>query len=188
MRYFATLALMVLMLAGCSGRPLPSVNAPDSVGDFVQRYQLEPGNRVRVVVFNEQNLSSEYLIDTAGNINMPLAGTVHAAGGTAAALTEKIQDALIRSNYLRDPKVTVEVQTYRPFYVLGEVKQPGEYTFTVGMSVLSAIARAGGYDYRAREEEVILLRIVDGREQEFRAIERTPILPGDIIRVTERHF
>ena len=149
---------------------------------------LEPGNRVRVIVFNEQNLSGEFQIDSAGNLSMPLIGTVRATGATAHNLVGRIEEVLTRSNYMRNPRVAVEVLSYRPFYVLGEVKQPGEFSYLAGMTVLSAVARAGGYDYRALESDVILVRIVNGKEQQFRAVERTPILPGDIIRVTERFF
>lgn len=188
MRSIAFFLLALVALAGCSGTPFPNQDAPSTIGDFASGYVLEPGNRVRIIVFNEQNLSGEFQIDTSGNLSMPLIGTVAAAGVTSPVLVERIQQVLTRSNYLRDPKVAVEIVSYRPFYVLGEVKQPGEFSFTLGMTVLSAIARAGGYDYRAREGEVILVRIVNGVEEQYRAVERTPILPGDIIRVTERHF
>lgn len=188
MRYFATIVFMLMALAGCARHPLPDVMAPSSVGDFTEGYVLEPGNRVRVIVFNEQNLSGEFQIDSSGNLSMPLIGTVRAAGVTAHNLVGRVEEVLTHSNYMRNPKVAIEVLSYRPFYVLGEVKQPGEFSYLAGMTVLSAVARAGGYDYRAREDEVILVRIVDGKEQQFRAIERTPILPGDIIRVTERYF
>ena len=188
MRYFASIAFMLMALAGCSRHSLPDVMAPSSIGDFTEGYMLEPGNRVRVIVFNEQNLSGEFQIDSAGNLSMPLIGTVRATGATAHNLVGRIEEVLTRSNYMRNPRVAVEVLSYRPFYVLGEVKQPGEFSYLAGMTVLSAVARAGGYDYRALESDVILVRIVNGKEQQFRAVERTPILPGDIIRVTERFF
>ncbi|OJX67157.1 polysaccharide biosynthesis/export family protein [Magnetospirillum sp. 64-120] len=188
MRALAAFCLAVLTLAGCSKLSIPTEDAPSSIGNFAEGYLLEPGNRVRIIVFNEQNLSGEFQIDTSGNLSMPLIGTVPAAGVTAPTLVKRVEDVLTRSNYMRNPKVAVEILTYRPFYVLGEVKQPGEYSYTVGMTVLSAVARAGGYDYRAREGEVILVRIVDGLERQYRGLERTPILPGDIIRVTERYF
>lgn len=188
MRILATLTLMLLTLTGCARHTIPDQDAPASVGDFTQGYTLEVGNRVRVIVFNETNLSGEFQIDASGNLSMPLIGTVPAAGVTAKTLGKRVEEVLQRNNYLRDPKVAIEVMSYRPFYVLGEVKQPGEFPYLVGMTVLSAIARSGGYDYRAREGEVILIRIVNGQEQQYRAQERTPILPGDIIRVLERNF
>lgn len=188
MRFFATILVSLFLLGGCSGVSIPDVDAPASIGDFTSGYLLEPGNRVRVIVFNEQNLSGEFQIDGSGNLSMPLIGTVAASGVTAKTLASRVEEVLTRSNYLRNPKAAVEILTYRPFYVLGEVKLPGEYSYSVGLTVLSAVARAGGYDYRAREGVAVLVRIIDGTEQQFRALERTPILPGDIIRVTERHF
>lgn len=188
MRLFAAVAVMLLTLSGCARHAIPDQEAPSSIGDISEGYLLESGNRVRVIVFNESNLSGEFQIDTTGNLSMPLIGTVPAVGVTAKTLATRVEDVLTRNNYMRDPKVAIEVLSYRPFYVLGEVKQAGEFPYQVGMTVLSAVARAGGYDYRAREEEVILVRLVNGKEQQYRAYERTPILPGDIVRVLERHF
>lgn len=188
MRLIAAVAVMLLTLSGCAGRQMPEQDAPTTIGDISEAYFLEPGNRVRVIVFNESNLSGEFQIDPSGKLSMPLIGTVQAAGVNAKTLAKRVEEVLTRSNYMRDPKVAIEVASYRPFYVLGEVKQAGEFPYQLGMTVLSAVARAGGYDYRAREEDVILVRVVDGKEQYYRASERTPILPGDIVRVLERHF
>ena len=190
MRVLLSLVLVAvsLTLSACARHSLPDQPAPAAIGNFTEGYELEPGNRVRVIVFNEANLSGEFLVDPSGNLSMPLIGTVPAGGATAKMLATRVEDVLKRSGYLRDPKVAIEILSYRPFYVLGEVKQPGEFSYTTGMTVLSAVARAGGYDYRAREGEVVLVRVVDGIQHEFRATERTPILPGDVIRVVERYF
>lgn len=139
-------------------------------------------------MFNESNLSGDFTVDPAGNIAMPLVGNIAASGVTAKALSKRIEDALKRDNYMQVPSVAVEVQTFRPYYVLGEVRQPGEFPYTTGMTVLSAVARAGGYDYRARQGEVVLVRPADNGEKEYRATERTPLLPGDIVKVLERRF
>lgn len=176
------------LLSACSGTSLPSEPAPMVAVNPAEGYVLEPGNRVRVVVFGEANLSGDFLIDPVGNVAMPLVGNIPASGVTARQLAQRIEKQLLAQSYMREPRVSVEVATFRPFYVLGEVRQPGEFPYTSGMTVLSAIARAGGYDYRARQGEVELARIVDGQQKEFRAVERTPILPGDIIRVPERRF
>lgn len=151
-------------------------------------YLLEPGNRVRVTVFNEMNLTGDFTLDPAGNLSFPLVGNVSASGLTSKALAQRLADALSKGGYFQDPKIAVEVQTFRPFYVLGEVRQPGEFPYATGMTVLSAIARAGGYDYRARQGEVIIARFEQNVQKDYRATERTPILPGDIIRVLERYF
>ncbi|WP_448188434.1 polysaccharide biosynthesis/export family protein [Azospirillum sp. sgz301742] len=182
-------AVAVLLLTGCGNTvSFPSVDAPMKTINPTDTYRLEPGNRVRVTVFNETNLSGDFIIDPAGNVALPLMGNIPASGITAKALTQRIEEALKKEAYLREPRVAVEVQTFRPFYVLGEVRQPGEFPYMTGMTVLSAIAKAGGYDYRAREGEVVLVRQQDEEQKEYRANERTPILPGDIVRVTQRRF
>lgn len=182
--------LAVLFLSACSLTigTLPSEEAPRTIENPAENYLLEAGNKVRVTVFNETNLSGEFTVDPVGNLSMPLVGNIPAAGITSKTLGTRIEDTLRRANLMQDPKVAVEIQTFRPFYVLGEVRQPGEFPYTSGMTVLSAIARAGGYDYRAREETVVLVRTIQGKQVYYRADERTPILPGDIIRVLERRL
>lgn len=173
---------------GGGGREIPSQEAPMKTANPAEGYLLEPGNRVRVTVFNEANLSGDLTLDPAGNLAMPLVGNIPASGLTARALAKRIEDALVKAALMQTPSVAVEVQTFRPFYVLGEVREPGEFPYTSGMTVLSAIAKAGGYDYRALQNDVILVRTINGEQQEFRANERTPILPGDIVKVRERRF
>lgn len=177
------------LLAGCAAGPsFPSETAPMKVENPADGYLLEPGNRVRLTVFGESNLSGDFTIDPSGSLAMPLVGSVPASGVTISGLTQRIQAMLQRDAFLRDPRVALEVVTFRPFYVLGEVRQPGEFPYTTGMTVLSAVARAGGYDYRAYEREVVLVRTTGAEQKEYRATERTPILPGDIVRVLERRF
>lgn len=183
----------MLLLSACGSLSstvgdFPNEPAPAKIANPAEGYLLEPGNRVRVIVFNESNLSGDFTVDPAGNIAMPLVGNIAASGVTAKALSKRIEDALKRDNYMQVPSVAVEVQTFRPYYVLGEVRQPGEFPYTTGMTVLSAVARAGGYDYRARQGEVVLVRPADNGEKEYRATERTPLLPGDIVKVLERRF
>ncbi len=180
------LALCVLLTA-CGGG-LPSEMAPAKATLPGDGYLLEPGNRVRVIVFNEPALSGDFTVDASGNIAVPLAGGIPSSGVTAKVLAKRIEDALIRGGFLKEPQVSVEIQTFRPYYVLGEVRQPGEFPYTTGVTVLGAIARAGGYDYRAREGEVLLVRDVDGQPKEFRANERTQLQPGDIVKVQQRAY
>lgn len=180
--------LLLVSCGGGAGREIPTETAPMTTANPAEGYLLEPGNRVRITVFNEPNLSGDLTLDPAGNLAMPLVGNIPASGITAGALAKRIEDALIRASLLQAPSVVVEVQTFRPFYVLGEVREPGEFPYTSGMTVLSAIAKAGGYDYRALQNDVILVRTLGGEQQEYRATERTPILPGDIVKVRERRF
>lgn len=192
MNYNFLIGLIVvgLALTGCQQTvgSFPDEQAPAAASNATEGYQLEPGNRVRVTVFNEPSLSGDFTLDPVGNINMPLVGNVPSAGLTGKQLAARVEEYLSRNRFVQSPNVSVEVQTFRPFYVMGEVRQPGEFQYNSGMTVLSAIARAGGYDYRARMEEVVLVRMIDGKQVEYRANERTPILPGDIIKVLERRF
>lgn len=190
-RAFAAVAALLLalpLLAGCVTRALPTQLAPTRLTTSLDGYLLEPSNRIRVIVFNEQTLSGDFTLDHGGNISFPLIGTVRAGGVTAKVVAERIEEALARGGFLRSPQVSVEVQTFRPFYVLGEVRQPGEFPYTTGVTVLGAIARAGGFDYRARRDGLVLVREVDGEQREYLANERTPLQPGDVVIVLERRF
>ncbi len=182
------LCLTVAACSSSSNRAAPTEFAPKTIVNPAEGYRLEAGNTVRVQVFSQENLSGDVTVDPTGNLTLPLIGNVRAAGLTANELAQRIEKSLIEKNLLQSPSVSVEVQTFRPFYVLGEVRQPGEFPYTIGLTVLSAIARAGGYDYRALENDVVLVRVINGQQQELRADELTPILPGDIVRVRERRF
>lgn len=187
LRPLLALVLCTISLAACGGpnRTLPSEWAPKEISGPDAGYLLEPGNRVRVTVFNEPAMSGDFVIDPNGSVAIPLVGNVRASGLTATELSNRVEEALVAATLLKDPQVSTEVQTYQPFYVLGEVRTPGEFAYTSGATVLSAIARAGGYDYRARQGEVALIRRINGKQEQYRADEMTPILPGDIIRVLE---
>lgn len=189
----ARLALLLLCfgaaLTACTGGPsMPSESAPMTAANPAEGYLLEPGNRVRIMIFGESNMSGDFLVDTMGTVSMPLIGNIAASGVTVQGLAQRIEQKLKQDGYLKEPRINIEILTFRPFYVLGEVRQPGEFPYSNGMTVLSAIARAGGYDYRARQSEVVLVRMVNGEQRDYRATERTPILPGDIVRVLERAF
>ncbi len=182
-------ALGLSLLAACGGgMPLPSDQAPPTIANPAESYFLEPGNRIRITVFNQQNLSGDFQLDPGGSISLPLIGSVSATGVTARGFGQRLEERMKRDGYLLDPRVAVDVMTFNPFYVMGEVRGPGEFPYSMGMTVLSAIARAGGYDYRGRQGDVILVRTINSEQKEYRANERTPILPGDIIRVLERNF
>lgn len=148
---------------------------------------LQAGEKIKLTVFGEDRLSGEYEIDPAGYVSLPLAGTVKAAGLSKqqfeAALTQKF-----KGEYLRDPKVTVEVSSFRPFYILGEVEKPGEYPYKGGLNVMSGIALAGGPTYRASRSDVMIQHIDDKGFKQYPFSPTIPILPGDLIRVPERYF
>lgn len=181
LRKFAAAAFVCVFAAACSGGPEPSGSAPS---DVPGAYQLGAGDVVKVTVFGDDSLSGEQKIDGQGKLVMPLAGSVDASGMTTEELQTHIEKQI--GEYRRDAEVTVSVMEYRPFYILGEVKEPGGYAYVEGMSVVNAIAMAGGYTYRARRSDFVLQR--DAGQQAFKAEDGTPVMPGDVITVRERYF
>lgn len=151
-------------------------------------YRLGAGDKVRVTVFGEDDLTGEYEIDGSGVVAFPLVGEVKASGGTARDLEEGIAKKL-RQGYLKNPTVSVEVLSYRPFFILGEVKRPGSYPYKNGLNVLNAVALAGGYTYRAKSNVWVITRSGDKNFQE-REVENGnfTVRPGDTIVVPERFF
>lgn len=150
-------------------------------------YRLGPGDRVRITVYGQNNLTGEYSVDGSGMLSFPLIGQVQAGGMTAAELQQAIT-AKLSPDYIKDPSVSAEVLTFRPFYILGEVRTPGSYPYVNGMAILNAIAVAGGFTYRAHEEKFYITRITNGHRQKMAATPETDVLPGDIITVRERYF
>lgn len=186
-----------LTLAACGGGPIPgtlggpagSVGADGEVTPqrlAAPAYTLDSGDRVRIVVFRHEDLSGEFEVDGSGSFAMPLIGQVDAAGLSTQQLQERIAERL-RDGYLVDPQISIEVLNYRPFFILGEVNQPGQYPYASGMSVINAVALAGGFTFRAREDSIAVQRGGSGAPQVV-VTPDTPILPGDIIRVPERFF
>ncbi len=180
----AALIAWALPLA-VSAAPAPSPATPQT--SFDDGYKLGSGDKLRVMVFGETDLGGEYVVDGAGFISLPLIGQLHAAGDTIHQFETEITGKL-KDGYLKDPRVSVEVINYRPFYIIGEIMKPGEYAYVNGMSVLNAVALAGGYTFRANERQVYIRRGGTGSEQPVTADQTTKIYPGDILRVAERFF
>ncbi len=151
------------------------------------QYRLGPGDQVRITVFNHPDLSGEFEVDGSGRLSLPLIQYVDANGLAATELEAAIR-AKLSPNYLKDPKISVEILSKRPFYILGEVKSPGSYPYVDGLTVLTAIAIAGGYTYRAHKRKVKIVRAKDSSGSEIPTTELTPIYPGDVIKVPERRF
>lgn len=150
-------------------------------------YRLGAGDRVRITVYGQNNLTGEYAVDGNGVLAFPLIGEVQAGGMTASELQRTIAQKL-SPDYIKDPSVSAEVLTYRPFYILGEVRTPGSYPYVNGMAILNAIAVAGGFTYRAHEEKFYITRITNGHREKMAATPESDVLPGDIITVRERYF
>jgi protein involved in polysaccharide export with SLBB domain len=150
-------------------------------------YKLGTGDKVRVTVFNEKDLSGDFDVNDQGVIALPLIGQVPVRGKSLSEV-ETLIATRYGKEYLLDPKVNVEVLNYRPFFILGEVKNPGSYPYVNGIKVLNAIAMAGGYTTRARQDRVLVKHADNSQEGEQPAAEDTVVLPGDVIRVPERFF
>jgi polysaccharide export outer membrane protein len=153
----------------------------------VEDYKLGFGDKLRVTVFNEPALSGEFAVSSEGNISMPLIGTVVAGGLAPDAVTRTIQGKLAEG-YLRDPKVSAEVITYRPFFILGEVKAPGQYPYATGLTVVNAVATAQGFTPRSNRNVALIRRAGSTEEQPYRLTPELRVLPGDTIRIGERFF
>ncbi len=171
-------------LAACGG---PGYNARVFEVDPNAPYTLASGDRLRIIVFGQDSLSNSYAVDGGGRISMPLIGLVPAQGATTAQLERAIEGRL-RAGFLREPKVSVEVEAYRPFFILGEVTTAGQYPYINGMSVQNAIAVAGGFAPRASRSSVDMTRVVNGYPITGSVPMTTPVRPGDTITVRERWF
>ena len=171
-------------VAGCSPwadlPPVPKTTSTD--------YRLGPGDRVRIITFGEQELTGEFRVNDSGNIALPLVGNVRAAGLTPAELETQTTERLRSSRLFRNPSVSAEVVAYRPIFVLGEVNKPGQFSDQPGMTVLTAVAVAGGFTYRAVDNKFSIVRTIDGRAAEYRANRQTLLQPGDVVTVYERYF
>lgn len=165
---------------------LAALGGPSRAGE-VPQYSTGSGDRIKVNVFGHADLSGQFLIDGAGSIAMPLIGDVE-VGGLSVRGIERAIIAKLKPDYLKNPRVSVEVMNYRPFYILGEVKRPGSYPYVSGMTVINAVALGGGYTYRARENRIYITRAKDPKREKKPARHDTAVLPGDVVEVPERFF
>ncbi|QPC43691.1 polysaccharide export protein [Kaustia mangrovi] len=192
-RLFGWLALVATLLAipACSsGQGLAPQSAPQTAAATTQApsYKLGPGDKLRMIVFGEPDLSGEFVVDSSGGVNLPLIGSVPAAGASVPEFKNRVTTRF-RNGYLKDPKISVEVLNYRPFFIVGEVKNGGEYPYKAGLTVQDAVAIAGGYTYRADTSSAYIRRA--GKDQEVEVDldkGRVKVNPGDNIRVPERFF
>lgn len=154
-------------------------------------YSLGTGDHLRVTVFGHENLSGEFEVDSSGRITLPLIGDVLVVNRSLNNVEQLVVSAL-KPNYLKNPQVSVEIINYRPFYIIGEVANPGSYPYVGGMRVITAVAMAGGFTYRAKEEDLLITRAKSTRAKsngkQERAGQGTPVFPGDVIEVSERFF
>jgi polysaccharide export outer membrane protein len=161
--------------------------APAEAARYDNAYHLDAGDKLRVVVYGQEGLTNTYAIDAAGSITMPLIGSVPARGRTPAGLAGDIA-ARLRNGFIREPSVAVEIESYRPFFILGEVAAPGQYPYVPNMTVESAVAIAGGFSPRAKRDSVTLTHTDAGGAGRFVVPMGTPMSPGDTVFVGERWF
>jgi polysaccharide export outer membrane protein len=150
-------------------------------------YRLGSGDQLRITVFGEADLTGQYIVNSAGAVAFPLVGDVAAQGKTLPEFTAVLTDALV-PGYLRNANVAVEVMNYRPFFILGEVRTPGSYTYSANLTVMNAVATAQGFTYRANKGIVFIKHAGEDSERRYRLTTTTPVRPGDTIRIAERIF
>lgn len=185
--YLIVFVLLCLSLAKVSSAadPHPAEAVPAKSSAFV--YKLGAGDKIRINVFGEENLSGEFEVAPSGSISLALIGSVEAKGLDTNTL-EHVIEKKYSDGYLVNPQVSIDVINFRPFFILGEVNKPGSYPYVNGLTVLNAVALGGGYSHRARTDRVFIQRESVSKDKEFEAKDDSLVQPGDIIRVTERMF
>lgn len=185
-RFLGILGLLAALPATGQSAP-PAVSASPAPAAADAGYRLGAADKVRVIVFNEPTLSGEFTVGDSGMLSLPLIGTVQALGRSTRELTDDIT-AKLADGYLINPRVSLDVLTYRPFYILGEVTKPGEYPYSAGLTVMNAVARAEGFTYRANKRRVFIKRAGQPQEQRVDLTPDLQVMPGDTIRIGERYF
>ena len=201
-------AMTALALSGCMRRTAPVAASPQPTLDTIAYagpapvpvayaapapvpydvpYHLDAGDRLRVVVYGQEGLTNTYSISAGGSITMPLIGSVPARGRTPQGLAADIT-ARLRNGFIREPSVAVEIESYRPFFILGEVQAPGQYPYVPNMTVESAVAIAGGFSPRARKDRVTITHTDASGTSRAIVPPGTPLSPGDTVLVGERWF
>ena len=179
-RYFRSLYFLLFLLLFS---PLHAAESEQARAN----YQLGPGDKLSVTVFDQAELSGKYTINGAGQFVMPFIDEVQAEGLTIPELSELIVSKL-KPDYLINPRVSIEVLNFRPFYIIGEIGSPGSYPYIEGMTYLNAVAIAGGFTYRAKKKYVMVKRKEDPEGKEIKLKLTEDVSPGDIVRVAERLF
>lgn len=182
MKRLISIAALIVCIA-CLGSPARAAPGANPVAD----YRLGAGDKIRVITFGEAALTGEFFVGGSGKVSLPLIGEVQAAGVSVPELQRSVETAL-KNGFLQDPKVSIEVLNYRPFYILGEVQRPGEYPYTNALTVLNAVATATGFTYRANKKKVFIKRADSLEEKAYPLSSTTLVAPGDTIRIAERLF
>ncbi len=182
MVFRALIAAFTLALAACTTTPTATLPSIDQV-----EYRIGAGDKLNLTVFREDSLSGEFQVNEAGLLSLPLVGDIQASGKTLSQFRDDLT-TLLGSEFVRDPRVTVNVASYRPVYVLGEVSNPGEYAYTERMTVYALVAKAGGFTYRANQNVAFIRHENEAQERAYSLTSGGAIMPGDTIRFEQRYF
>ena len=185
------LVIIVIMFTGsCSMQesPIKYAAGQDGVGgDVLKAYRLGPGDEIKLSFYDEPSLSGEFGLDGRGVVDLPLVSEVKLGGLTSSEAVKEIRQKYSQG-YLQDPKLTLKITEYRPFYILGEVRAPGRYSFEENLTVLEAVAMAEGFTYRANQDRLEIIRKIGSRQNTIVVGKHQKVMPGDIIKVKERFF
>ncbi len=192
----SVLALLGVLLFAMAAAPSAGAQSPSSPAAPVQDaasagdasdYVLGSGDVLRIIVFGEGDLSGQFTVAGNGILSFPLIGDLPAAGKTVEQVRDEIADAL-RNGYVKDPKVSAEVTTFRPYFILGEVARPGQYPYSNHITVMNAIATAGGFTYRANQKFAFIKPSSGDQEHKVQLNDQLLLAPGDTVRIAERYF
>ncbi len=174
---------VALALLGCASSSDPALPS-----DPVTAYQLDSGDKVRLIVYNDVSLSQEYVISDTGSLNIPTLDPIPARGSTVDALKDKVRAAFKARGLYNHADIGLEITEYRPIFITGEVNKPGSYPYVPNLTTLSAVALAGGYTMRANQSEIEVVRKTADKPTEYRATPLDPLRPGDVVVIKEEVF
>ncbi|MDY0029075.1 MAG: polysaccharide biosynthesis/export family protein [Pseudobdellovibrionaceae bacterium] len=194
-RYLSLRTLLVvaglslsLGLSACAVPSASDIDAPNTI-DATQPAFLNSGDRIKLSVYGEEDLSGEYMLDQRGVITLPMVGEVSARGMSQSQLKDALRQAFVEGGYLSRPLISVDIAALRQVFILGEVNAPGAFPYEPSLTSLKVVALAGGYTPRAAQGRLLVDRTMEGGAVvRMNASDLTPILPGDTIIVRERIF
>ncbi|MDE3038424.1 MAG: polysaccharide export protein [Pseudomonadota bacterium] len=186
--------LILWLVASAVALPVSALAVEDNAGtasekasDAANARELRPGNKIKLTVFGEEDLSGTFEVDATGALSLPLIGNVHAAGLEPSEIEQLVTDKF-KEGYLVNPRVSIEVLNYEPVFILGEVNKPGSYPYVDGLTVIDAVALGGGFTPRARKSSMEIIRQKNGKKTEMEAVNSTLVYPGDTVQIEERLF
>ena len=187
--YRSNVFFLLVFIAGCSSVSVSEQSSSDNlqVMDKTSVYTLGSGDLLKITIFNQENMSGEYQVNGKGDVSLPLIGAIKVKGLTLTQVEDRLKNKL-QPDYLLNPRISLQVMNFRPFYILGEVADPKSYPYVDGMTYLNAVAIAGGYTYRAKKGYVFVVRGNDSERNEIKLGTDQKVMPGDTIRVDERFF